>query len=111
MRAEDTITLWHFEENGEKVSRVVFPNVHLYFENAIAKSGIKEKGVHHRKEAVVRIPTKDDIPASLGDYIAPGEHIMPSPDFDCAFKVTGIYDNRKGRAPHWKLLCGGRNDY
>lgn len=111
MKAESSVTVWHFEEDGDKVTRIFFPKVHLYFQNIIAKSGIKEKGIHRRKEAVVRIPVKEDIPVSLGDYIAVGEHTSQAPDYNCAFKVTSICDNRKGRSSHWKLLCGGRNDY
>lgn len=107
MKAKNSITLWHFEESGSKVTRTFFPNVHLYSQKGITKSGIKEKGFHQRDTAIVRIPTMEDIKVACGDYIAIGEHTTDTPDYSCVAKVTGICDNRRGMSPHWKLSCGG----
>ncbi len=107
MKAEDSITLWHFEEGGERVTRLFFSGVHLYFQKRITKSGIKEKGFHREESAVVRIPGENDIPVACGDYFMKGQHTDDEPDYSRAFKVTEICDNRKGLSPHWKLSCGG----
>ena len=107
MWTNNSVTVWHFEEDRDKVTRVFFPRVHLYYQREIAKSGIKEKGFHREDSAVVRIPTIENIEVSCGDYLQKGEHTSAMPDFCRAFKVTGICDNRKGTSPHWRLSCGG----
>ena len=106
MKAENSITLWHFDDTGV-CNRLVFPYAHIYLKRGVTKSGIKEKGFHSDDSLVVRIPGNEQIDVSLGDYVAPGEHKSQDPDFRCALKVTVICDNRRGLSPHWKLLCGG----
>lgn len=107
MRACDIVTLWHWGDSGESAERKVFRGVHIYQSESIEKSGIKEKGFHKAGKVIVRIPGNKDAQIACGDYLGIGECIGDLPDYSKAVKIVSVTDNRRGRSPHIKLVCGG----
>ena len=107
MRINGDITLFHYDEEREKFERFYFENVYVNFKQALSKSGIKQKGFYSADKAIVRIPTKGTIFASVGDYISMGRDTKDTPDRLSSLKITELSDNRQGTSPHYKIVCGG----
>lgn len=106
MRADSVVTIWHFDDSDAPTSRV-FKNVHLDATKKIEKNGIKQKGFFDADDAVVRIPTEEEISVLPGDYLFIGECFDTFPEREDALKITEVKDNRRGGQKHWRIVCGG----
>ena len=105
MRCDSMVTLWHYDSDSGEYLSCTYP-AKVFFEDRLAKSGVKQKGYYSGSRATVRIP-KSHLPmAWLGDYIRQGEASDASPDRINDLKVTKITENYKGANPHLKLFCG-----
>ena len=99
------VTIWHYDSGADKYIRCSYP-AKVFFEDRLAKSGVKQKGFYSGSKATVRIP-KSQLPmAWLGDYVREGDAGDEFPDRINDLKVTKITENFKGANPHLKLFCG-----
>lgn len=107
MRADITITIWHFEDDLHSPVRTVYKGVHLDYTRKILKNGIKQKGFYDGDCCVARIPIKKEIGVVPGDYLTVEESDEEMPNPDNSMKIIEVKDNRRGGQPHWKIICGG----
>ena len=103
MRTDSYITIWHYD--GQGYQRNTYRAM-AFFEDRIAKSGVKQKGYYSGSRATVRIPNHLMPKAELGDYVRQGECYDVAPDRINDLKVTKITENKRGANPHLKLFLG-----
>ncbi|MDD6735730.1 MAG: hypothetical protein PUE13_05395 [Clostridiales bacterium] len=99
MTNKSCITIWH-----DGMPEVYDGTVGNASERDI-KNGIKQHGYHDASAMSVRIFTKSKLSAGIGDFIRPGTH-QDDGDRNSDLRITEIHDNRKGAAPHYRLVCG-----
>ena len=107
MKADYTITVWHFDNNEDAPTRRVLKNVSVSHKVCIGKNGIKQKGFFRNDSFAVRVFTTDDIGVVPGDYICVGEYKDINPVKETCHKVIETRDNRRGGRKHWHIICGG----
>ncbi|MBO5059979.1 MAG: hypothetical protein J6C82_03605 [Clostridia bacterium] len=107
MTSNCIVTLWHFDGESNGWTRTVFPNAFADFKERISKSGIKQVGFYSADFCKIRIPTKEKIEVSSGDYVRLGKHVEAAPIRENALKVVEVSDNRYGGSPHYRISCGG----
>lgn len=98
MLNETCVTLWH---SG---TRYFFPGVSARICSSIDKNGIKQKGFFDNSVCTLRIPSKAELEISIGDFVRLGKH-SGNADRNADFKVMKIYNNLRGVAPHYRLVC------
>ena len=94
----EKVTVWH---NGK---RQCFPLISARTVISEDKNGIKQKGFFESSVCTVRIPAKSETEFSIGDFVRIGEHTGDA-NRDTDFKVTKIFSNLRGTAPHYRLVC------
>ena len=99
MMRSNKVTVWHAGK------ATVFECITGIVSVKDAKNGIKQYGYHDNSEFSVRIFTRTDINADIGDCVRLGEH-SGNADRSSDFKITEIRDNRRGASPHYKIICG-----
>lgn len=107
MKADYTITVWHFKENDVVPERKIFKNVAVSRNTSISKNGIKQKGFFRSDRCSVRIFTETEIEIVPGDYLCIGEYNDTNPIREICHKVIELRDNRLGGKKHWHIVCGG----
>ena len=105
MRCDSKVTIWHYDSYSDEYISCCYP-AKVFFEDRLAKSGVKQKGYYNGSRATVRIPQSQFPMAWLGDYVREGDASDASPDRINDLKVTKITENFKGANPHLKLFCG-----
>ena len=99
VRLDKNVTIWHGKTPKSDVCAI----------GAIlkkdAKNGIKQYGYHDASSMTVRIFTNRELAADIGDFIRVGI-CEGAGDRSLDFRITEVRDNRKGAAPHYKLICG-----
>lgn len=105
------ITIYHKEYDPEtrldKWTYTQHKGVNWYAKRAVS---VSDKGLNSANTLTVRIPTKDEVDAAIGDIVVKGlierDITQPKELSDCErFVVTGIKDNRRGSPSmwHWRL--------
>ncbi|MCI1951788.1 MAG: hypothetical protein LKJ50_05375 [Clostridiales bacterium] len=108
--ANETVTYYHLDDDGNAVSRTVISGASWY---AHTVATVSNKSVSLGKVIQCRIPTdnapEDFIPCEddmlvLGDCDAP----IGTNDADLrgtynAVTISAVHDNRRGQGAHWKL--------
>ena len=107
MKHDNTITIWHYEDDFESPLRKVFLNVCKSHTKKISKNGIKQKGFYMGDSSNIRIFTVEEIGITPGDYLMEGVCLSTYPDRENGQKVVEVRDNRIGANPHWHIICGG----
>jgi len=105
MRTNSFITLWHLDEHSGAYIRY-FYRARIFFEERLAKNGIKQHGYHNGSRATVRIPASEKPIVQMGDYIRPGKCTDLTPERVNDLRVTMITENYIGANPHIRLFCG-----
>lgn len=98
MITETYATLWH---NG---TRYLSPVISVKIYSSIDKNGIKQKGFFDSSECTLRIPAKQNLEISIGDFVRLGKHTGEA-DRAADFKIMRIHNNLRGTTPHYKLVC------
>lgn len=104
--ADKVVTIWHFDDS-DIPTRIVFKKAHIDSVDRISKNGIKQKGFFDGACATVRIPMKEEIKVTPGDYLYIGEFASDDVPVEGALKITEVKDNRRGGQKHWRIVCGG----
>lgn len=107
MKADFTVTVWHYTNDEDLPKRQVFYNVCVDKKAQISKNGIKQKGFYQGDSANVRIFTEKEIRVVPGDYLYIGKSHDAVPDAESCMKIIEVKDNRRGINMHWRILCGG----
>ena len=103
-----TVTLFHKEiENRQEVwTSQVFRGVSAV---TVQKSSPYSIGMEPDNQLIVRIPGKMLLNLAPGDRLLLGEHTakVDSSDFQKAFLVVSVTDNRRGNGElwHYKVVC------
>lgn len=106
--ATETITVFHYaydpKSGYDDWTPTVISGVSLHGDTATT---VTDTGLAAASKYVIRIPTTDEISVKAGDIIVKGLTEAKNPnDVDEGDKITvvGVTDNRRGRAPHWKIV-------
>ena len=105
MRNLEPITLWHREWDPDAGVDDWTPTTqygHWYLHTL---TNVQNGGLAYAREAKIRIPTDADLSVKEGDIMARGEHRGETPPKTGTLTVIGYSDNRKGRSPHWLVMC------
>ncbi len=104
MTADKIITVWHINDDADGYTREVFcASVYTTLKSVSDNGGTKaSEGMRKSNILKARIPTKDQMPLSIGDYVRVGRH-TGSPIRGKDFKIVELADNRKGANPHWRI--------
>ena len=105
MMTDNKVTLWHYDEKSGRYEKNVY-RAKVFFEDRLAKNGIKQKGYYSGSRATVRIPMAEQPFVCLGDYMRLGECLEDAPDRIADLKVAMITENYRGTNPHLKVFCG-----
>lgn len=105
MMTDTKVTLWHYDEKSGGYDKNVY-RAKVFFEDRLAKSGIKQKGYYSGSRATVRIPMAEQPFVCLGDYMRLGECEDIAPERIADLKVTKVTQNYRGTNPHIKVFCG-----
>ena len=103
-----TVTLFHKEiENRQEIwTSQVFRGVSAV---TVQKSSPYSTGMEPDNQLIVRIPGKALLNITPGDRLLLGEHKVQtdSPEFQKAFLVVNVTDNRRGQGElwHYKVVC------
>ncbi len=103
-----TVTLFHKEiENRQEIwTSQVFRGVSAV---TVQKSSPYSMGMEPDNQLIVRIPRKALPTIAPGDRLLLGEHTVQtdSPEFQKAFLVVSVTDNRRGQGElwHYKVVC------
>lgn len=107
MRADYTVTVWHYKENSDIPERRIIKNATVNRNFCISKNGIKQKGFFRNDSLSIRIFTENEIGVSPGDYLCIGEYNDINPVRESCHKAVEVRDNRRGGRKHWHIICGG----
>ena len=99
MTTNDSVTIYHYDEEAESWSVIYTGAAHTY----LTCGGKPDKGMREDSEGVIRIPTEEDIPVQLGDKVVFGECTEPSPPKGQSYTVLQNADRRRGLNPHWRI--------
>lgn len=105
MRTNSYVTVWHLDEASLIYTRR-FYKARVFFEERLAKGGLKQKSYHSGSRSTVRIPKSEAARVTLGDYVRCGKCYDLAPERISDLKVTRITENYFGANPHLKLFCG-----
>ena len=101
--ATETITIFHYAYNPESGyddwTPTVISGVSIHGDTA---TNVTDTGLVAASRYTIRIPTADELTIAQGDVIARGE-AAEKPESG-GITVVGVTDNRRGRAPHWKIV-------
>lgn len=105
MRTNSYVTVWHLDEDLKSYTRHFYKGA-VFWEERLAKGGIRQNSYHSGSRANVRIPMSENADAVLGDYVRLGKCYDAVPDRIHDLKVTQAVKNYHGANPHLRLFCG-----
>lgn len=99
MTTNGSVTIWHWDEETEEYTPIVFYAAHIYNET---RTDASDGGFVGDNTCKVRIPTNYPINISTDDYIYIGVARGSISKNEC-LKVVAFCDNRESTSPHWRI--------